>query len=261
MKLGIIGGTGWLGGAIAKRLLGTGHIAQNNLWLSNRSGRRDGFEAWADVTITSDSAALVDACDVVILAVRPEQLADLRVDASACLVLSVMASTPMARLAELTGARRIIRTMPNPGVEHGQGVTPWFASPDATDSDRVCVQALFDACGQAEEVSGEDQINYLTGLTGPIPGLFGLVASVMIDAAIARGFDRAVAERAVRFHAMAAGNEILRSDLTPAQDVERTLEYGGTTTAGFRSALDASIARCLADALSAAEEVANRDRT
>ena len=137
MKLGIIGGTGWLGGAIAKRLLGTGHVAQGDLWLSNRSGKREGFEAWPDVMITDDSAALITACDVVVLAVRPEQLAALGVDASTRLVISVMASTSMARLAELTGASRIIRTMPSPATEHGEGFTPWFASDDVTDDDRA----------------------------------------------------------------------------------------------------------------------------
>ena len=44
MKIGIIGGTGWLGGAIARALLDTGFVVQGDLWLSNTSGRRDGFE-------------------------------------------------------------------------------------------------------------------------------------------------------------------------------------------------------------------------
>ncbi len=111
--------------------------------------------------------------------------------------------------------------MPNPGVEHGEGFTPWFASPEMTQADKETVQAMFDACGIAREVHGEDDINYLTGLTGPIPGLFGLVASVLINAAVAKGFDHAIAERAIRFHVKVAGNEILRSDLTPAEDVAR----------------------------------------
>lgn len=82
MKLGIVGGTGWLGGAIAKRLLSQGFIAPDDLHLSNRSGKRDGFELWPDVTITPDNQALVDACDCVVLAVRPEQLRETAIDGS-----------------------------------------------------------------------------------------------------------------------------------------------------------------------------------
>jgi pyrroline-5-carboxylate reductase len=261
MKLGIIGGTGWLGGSIARRLLGTGHVAQVDLWLSNRSGKRDGFEAWPDVTITDNSAALIAACDAVVLAVRPEQLADLGVDAADRLVISVMASTPMARLGELTGASRIIRTMPSPATEHGEGFTPWFASDDVTDDDRVTVQGLFDACGIAEEVASEAQIDWFTGLTGPAPGLFGYAAHALIEASVAHGIDRKVAERAIRFHAMAAGNEIWRSDHTPAQDFQRIIDYGGVTTAGFQAASGAGAMEAFTAALDAALEVAKKDRT
>jgi pyrroline-5-carboxylate reductase len=261
MKLGIIGGTGWLGGAIARRLLGTGHVAQGDLWLSNRSGKRDGFEAWPDVTITDDSAVLIAACDAVVLAVRPEQLAALGVDAADCLVISVMASTPMARLAELTGASRIIRTMPSPATEHGEGFTPWFPSDNVTQDDRTIVQALFDACGIAEEVASEAQIDWFTGLTGPAPGLFGYAAHALIEASVAHGIDRKVAERAIRFHAMAAGNEIWRGDFSPARDYQRIIDYGGVTTAGFEAATDAGAMEAFSAALDAALQVAKKDRT
>ena len=60
--LGMIGGTGWLGASIARRLLSSGCVVPERLWLSNRSGRRDGFEDWPAVTITPDNNALVAAC-------------------------------------------------------------------------------------------------------------------------------------------------------------------------------------------------------
>lgn len=257
MKLGIIGGTGWLGGSIARRLLGTGHVAQGGLWLSNRSGKRDGFEAFPDVTITDDSAVLIAACDAVVLAVWSEQLADLGVDASSRLVISVMASTPMARLGELTGASRVIRTMPSPATEHGEGFTPWFASDDVTGDDRATVQGIFDACGIAEEVTSEAQIDWFTGHTGPAPRLFGYVAHALIEASVAHGIDRRVAERAIRFHAMAAGNEIWRSDQTPAQNFQRIIDYGSVTTSGFQATNGAGAM----EAFTAALEVAKKDRT
>ncbi|MBT6204223.1 MAG: pyrroline-5-carboxylate reductase dimerization domain-containing protein [Alphaproteobacteria bacterium] len=261
MKLGIIGGTGWLGGAIARRLLSQRFVAPDDLHLSNRSGKRDGFETWPDVTITADNQTLVDACDCVVLAVRPEQLRETVIDASGVLVLSVMASTPMARISELTGAHRIIRTMPSPAVERGEGFTPWHANAAAMSGDRTTVQALFDACGIAEEVAGEGQIDWFTSLTGPVPGLFGYVAHALIEASVAHGLSREVAERAIRFHAMAAGNEILKSDLTPAQDIERVLGYGGVTTAGFEAANDAGGMEVFDVALKAALAVAIKDWT
>jgi pyrroline-5-carboxylate reductase len=55
-----------LGGAIARALLDTGFVAQGDLWLSNTSGRRDGFEDRPDVMITTDNRELVRQCDIVI---------------------------------------------------------------------------------------------------------------------------------------------------------------------------------------------------
>jgi len=260
MTLGIIGGTGWLGSAIAKRLLATGHVVPGDLWLSNRSGRRDGFEDHPAVTITGNTADLVAACDTIVLAVRPEQLQDAGLDLSGRLVISVMASTPMARLHELTGADRVVRTMPSPAVEHGEGFTPWYAAAVTAD-DKAAVQALFDACGIAEEVADEAQVDWFTGLTGPNPGLFGYAAHALIEATVAHGIDRAVAERAIRFHAMAAGAQIWRSELRPAEDYQHTLDYGGVTTAGFEAATDAGAMEAFDAALKAAFEVAKRDRT
>lgn len=259
--LGIVGGTGWLGGAIAQRLLRQGFVMPSRLWLSNRSGSRLGFEAWPDVAVTSDNAALAAACDVIVLAVRPEDFPSVAVDASEHLVISVMASVPVGRIAELTGATRIVRTMPNPAVEHGEGFTPWFPSPGTTEEDRAFVRALFDVCGPTEQVSDEDQINYFTGLTGPVPGFFGYVAHALIEAAVAHGIERGLAERAVRHHAVAAGREIVRSDQSPAEVFDLTVGYGGTTSAGFKTADAAGGRTAIAAGLKAAWEVACKDRS
>ena len=43
--LGIVGGTGWLGGAIATRLLTRRFLTPQRLWLSNRSGAHGAFAA------------------------------------------------------------------------------------------------------------------------------------------------------------------------------------------------------------------------
>ena len=259
--LGMIGGTGWLGGSIARRLLSSGCVPAERLWLSNRSGNRGGFESWPAVTITPDNSALVAACDVVVLAVRPEQLRDTELDLSGKLMISVMASTPVARLAELTLANRIARTMPSPATEHGEGFTPWFATPDTTDEDRAVVRALFDACGIAEQVAEEAHVDWFTGLTGPSPGLFGYAAHALIEATVAHGIDRQVAERAIRFHAMAAGNEILRSDLSPAKDVQRIMDYAGVTTAALEAAEQSGAMQAFDAALKAAFVIAGKDRT
>lgn len=260
-KLGIIGGTGWLGGAIATRLLTRRFLTPQRMCLSNRTGVQGAFAAWHGITVTTDNAELAAMSDIIILAVRPADFAAVKIDASDKLVVSVMASVPIARIAELTGATRIVRTMPNPSVEYGEGFTPWFPTRETTVRDRAQVTAIFDSCGPTEELRSEDHIDYFTGLTGPVPGFFGYIADAMIQAAVEHGIERSLAERAVRHHCVAAAHEIDRAPYDPAQMVQMTLDYGGTTAAGFRAADAAGARGAISAGLKAAWEVARKDRS
>jgi pyrroline-5-carboxylate reductase len=67
--LGIIGGTGWLGGAIANAVLAKNLLPASSLIVSNRSGTHP--LAQRGVCLVADNQALVDRSDVVIIAVRP----------------------------------------------------------------------------------------------------------------------------------------------------------------------------------------------
>lgn len=62
---------------------------------------------------TTDNDALVKDADVVVLSVRPEQFGDLRVEARDRLVVSVMAGISVRAIEERTGAREIVRAIPN----------------------------------------------------------------------------------------------------------------------------------------------------
>ncbi len=97
--IGIIGGTGWLGAAIGRALLSSNFVDPDALWVSNRSGRRDGFEAWPDVRFTTDNQELVDACSTVLLSVLPQDFSGVAVAARGRLVISVMAGASVEAIA------------------------------------------------------------------------------------------------------------------------------------------------------------------
>ncbi|WP_424930012.1 NAD(P)-binding domain-containing protein [Amaricoccus tamworthensis] len=69
--LGIIGGTGMLGYAIAHAILKARTIPPDRLWISNRSGRADGFDDHPDITLTTNNQDLAQGCDVILLSVPP----------------------------------------------------------------------------------------------------------------------------------------------------------------------------------------------
>ena len=72
--IGVIGGGGWLAGALLTPALEDGVIRPRQLILSSRSGEIAGFEDWPGIVTTNDNEALVARADIVVLCVRPQDL-------------------------------------------------------------------------------------------------------------------------------------------------------------------------------------------
>lgn len=250
-SIGIIGGSGMLGRAMARALLRGGWPAAR-LWIANRSGSRVGFEDWPGLTVTSDNQSLADACDLVVLSVPPALAGDLGIHAPARLVVSVMAGVSVARIGALTGAQRIIRAMSSPAAELGLAYSPWFAMPEVTPEDQARATAFFAACGLTDQVETEAQVEFFTAMTGPVPGFVAYFAECMADHAVAQGVDAAVADRAVRQLFLAAGRMLAEGAGKPGDHVQAMVDYDGTTAAGLRVMRASGIAAGIADGLDAA---------
>lgn len=236
-NLGIIGGTGMLGGAMARAILRNCVVSPDRLWLLNRTGRADGFDG---ATITSDTQHLVDRCDVVLLCVPPPIAKTLNIRADDRLVLSVMAGILMSDLADITGSNRIVRAMSSPAAEHRLAYSPWMASEAVTDLDKARTQAIFEACGETDELFGEESlIDVFTVMTGPVPGFVAFFAEAVASFAREQGVTPRIADRAVRQLFLAAGKMMATGDMTPADYVQDMIDYAGTTAAGLE-AMEAS---------------------
>lgn len=259
--IGIIGGTGWLGAAIARALLSPNFVDPDGLWISNRSGRRDGFEAWPDVRFTTDNQELVDACSTVLLSVLPQDFGGVAVDARGRLVISVMAGASAEAIARSTGAERIVRALPNAAAETELSYTPWFAAPAVTAEDKVFVQRLFETCGRADEVPAEDQIDYFSALTGPGPAFVAFYMDAMIQHAVGHGVDPAIAERAIKQLFHGAGTMLAASDISPARTVQVFIDYAGTTAVGLNAFQASSLSRDIGRGIDAAYRKAKAGMT
>lgn len=119
-RIGIIGGNGWLGSAIAQAAVATGAVDPARLTLSGRSGNRGAAEL-PGVHWTRNNGELVDRSDVVVLSMRPEQFESVHIATHGKLVISVMAGVPARAVAERTGADEVVRAMPNAAAAMASG--------------------------------------------------------------------------------------------------------------------------------------------
>lgn len=230
LRVGVIGGAGWLGGAIADAILDAGIVEPQNLSLSYRSERPDRFNRsfW-----TSDNQALADRSDVIVLSVRPADWLSLNVVAEGKLVISVMAGIRLSALVEHHRTDSVVRTLPNAAAEVGKSYTPWVAAAGLQNDDRDIIRAIFDACGSQDEVHSEAEIDYLTGLTGSGPAFPALLAEAMMADAVSQGLAPEIAKRAVNTLITGAGRLLEQRDDCPTDIVQTFLDYRGTTAAAI----------------------------
>ncbi len=251
-SIGIVGGSGALGGAIAHALLRGRFIAPGRLWISNRSGKAAGFEEWPGIRFTARNQELVDACEIVLLSVPPHLASSVGINAENRLIVSVMAGVSIARIGQQTGAQRIVRAMSSPAAKTGLAYSPWCANAGVRDEDREWIQGLFNACGLSDEVPNEEQIDLFTALTGPVPGFVAYFADCMVEYAIKRGIDPAVADRALRQLFHASGVALAQTEASPGEHVREMIAYAGTTAAGLEAMKASPLAASIEQGLDAA---------
>lgn len=253
VSFGAVGGTGWLGSALVSAALAKGVIAEEKTCVSTRSGRRGSLSRFPALGFTADNQALVEAADIILLTVRPQDIDALSLDLSGKLVLSVMAMVPMAVLKARFGAARFIRAMPNAAAEQCLSFTPLLVGPDVSQEDRAFAHAFFAASGEVEEVADEAMLDYFIGLTGSGPAFFASLAAAMERDAVKRGLGAETARRAIKQLLRGAASALTDNETTMQGLVDTFLDYQGTTAAGLRAMEEAGLDRLVRAMLAAAE--------
>lgn len=253
-KLGIIGGTGWLGAAIAKAVLAKALVPTGNLIISNRSGSHPLAQQGA--CLVADNQDLVDRSDVVIIAVRPEHFASLNINATGKTVISLMAGITAQAIAAQTSASAVVRAMPNAAVEIGQSFTPWYCFAEVEAATKDLVQHLFECVGTAAEVQQEDFIDYLSALSGTGPAFPALLMTALANQAMVAGIPTDIAQLAAK-NVVVNSSQLLASH-DAQQMIDALVAYRGVTAAALQTMTQGHFEEQIGRALQAGAAVARR---
>lgn len=250
-RIGIIGGNGWLGSAIAKAAVTSGAVTPDCLTLSGRSDKRGAAEI-SGARWTRNNRELVESSDVVMLSVRPEQFPDVDIDARGKLVISVMAGITAQTISERTRTAEVVRSIPNAAAAIRHSFTPWFATKSVSTEGKRLVQSLFEACGEAAEVPLEAHIDYCVGMTGSGAAFPALLAEALIAHAVEQGLPRSFAEHAARSVVTDASQLFAGAQGDTAEIVRTLIDYRGTTASALQTMLDHGFNDTVAAGLEAA---------
>ncbi len=200
--LGFIG-CGMMGEAMIKGLLREDLVDPRQIIASHpRAERCLELENRYGVRVTSSNRDAAEEASFVILAIKPQYLADVVGDLDGALtldstVLSIVAGVRMNRLGADLGVNRVIRAMPNTPAQIGRGISVWTATDEVGDAGRAKVRAILSALGRDEYVTHEGELDMATALSGTGPAYVFLFMEALIDAGVHMGFSRRVAERLV----------------------------------------------------------------
>jgi pyrroline-5-carboxylate reductase len=187
-----------------------------------------------------DGAAVGDARDAVILAIKPQML-EAGTSAAApfvgpqSVVVSILAGKHIADIAaRLPAAKAIVRAMPNTPAAIGRGMTGAFASPETSEAQRALSHALLAAAGQVEWVESEPLIDAVTAVSGSGPAYVFYLVECLAAAGVEAGLPADLAARLARATIEGSGELLYRQADVSAETLrQRVTSPGGTTAAAL----------------------------
>ena len=211
------------------------------------------------VPTCADNAVAVRDAEVVVIAVKPQQiravcLALAPALVSKPLVISVAAGIPHAALSRWLGSDvPVVRTMPNRPALNGFGATGLYAPPAVGAAHRALAESIMAAVSATVWVDHESQTDTVTALSGSGPAYFFLFMEALEAAARERGLPAEVAHQLTLATAYGAARMARDSSDSLAALREQVTSKGGTTAAAL-AVLDAAGLRAIvAHAVAAAD--------
>jgi len=254
-------GGGNMGGALIRGLIARGLAPQNISVGEAHQQRRITLADELGVHVTADNREAVATADVVVLAVKPQDMAgtvQALADVLALrkpLVLSIAAGIRVADIVGWSGAGiAVVRAMPNRPALNSAGATAMYAPASLSETHRGLAADVLGAVGTTVWVQDEDALDVVTALSGSGPAYFFLLAELMTDAAVTLGLDRTSAQELSIQTLFGSGRMARESDGDLARLRAEVTSKGGTTEAALRSFEGANLRGIVAAALAAATE-------
>lgn len=258
MNITFIGG-GNMAAALIGGLIGKGHAAAGIRAVEIQASARSRLAAQFGVACLDDVAAATPLGEVVVLAVKPQQM---RAAARALqpwlereLVITIAAGIRLVDLSRwLGGYAALVRCMPNTPALIGAGITGMYASAEVGTGERALAESILGAVGATLWVPNETLLDPVTAISGSGPAYVLYFIEALQQAAQEMGFSAADGKKlavqtfvgtAKLAERSAEGVEVLR---------ERVTSRGGTTERALASMDADRVKDLIVRALHAANE-------
>jgi len=246
--------------AMIQGLLSRKTINPNGIIASEpRKERREELQRKHCVKITSDNREAIKSCEVVVLALKPQDLEGALTELNGSLlpkqmVMSIVAGARLKTISEGLEHEVIVRVMPNTPAQIGEGMSVWTASHSVSQGQLDQAREILQALGKERYMNDEKFLDMATAISGTGPTYVFLVMEAMIDAAVHLGFPRHIAYELVTETMRGSINFAMKSTKHPAELRNMVTSPGGTSAAALYQLEKGSLRTVLSKAILAAYE-------
>jgi pyrroline-5-carboxylate reductase len=233
-------GGGAMGEAMLAAVLQKGLARPQDVRVSDvKPERRQLLKETYGVVVTDDNVSAVAQADVIVLAIKPQNLAEAlpglkgRLKAEQ-LVLSIIAGAKIDTLCQGLDHHPVVRVMPNTPAQVGEGVSVWTATREVTGRQKEQARAILASMGREIYMEDEKYLDKATAISGSGPAYFFLFIEALVDAAEEIGLPREVAGEMVLQTMLGSGHLLQKSGGSPAELRRMVTSPGGTTSAALQ---------------------------
>ena len=263
MKIAFIGG-GNMGEAILSVTLDKRLSSPQGISISDTSEiRRQHLQQKYGVAVMSDNRLAVDTSQVVVLAIKPQNLAEVMAELKGQLrppqlVLSIIAGARINTLCSGLGHNHIARAMPNTPALIGEGMSVWTTTAEVTKRQKGWASSILNAIGKEIYVTDEQYLDMATAISGSGPAYFFLFVETLIEAAVHISLPRDMAQELVLQTMLGSGHLIQKSGKEPSELRRMVTSPGGTTAEALLELEKGEFATLLRQAVNAAYNKAKK---
>ena len=188
------------------------------------------------VSPCASESELVEKCDYVFLAVKPQQLEAVLNNAKSAftdkkVIISICAGITAEYIQSQTVAgAKVVLVMPNTPLLLGEGASALSKNDKVTEDEFV--KNIFASCGKAAVVP-ENKMKEIIAVNGSSPAFIYLFAKAFIDYAVKEGIDPAAAKELFAQSLVGSAKMITDSGYTIEELIKMVSSPGGTTLAGL----------------------------
>lgn len=220
---------------------------------------RKAFGAATGARICATNAEVLNNASVIILAVKPQQAAEVLAEIQPLftprhLLISIAAGLTLGKMeSALPVKARVIRVMPNTPALVGASASGFARGKSATRSDAALAERLLSAVGVAVEVK-ESLLDAVTGLSGSGPAYVYQFIEALSDGGVAAGLPRDLATKLAAQTVLGAARMVLETGEHPGALKDAVTSPGGTTIEGIHELEKGKLRGTVMNAVRAATE-------